>query len=468
MALSPELRTAHVAANEREYGEDYGRLRWLDPAAAERAVETRRETVASCGEGIAWACGGTKPHYGPLSPGCAHCVAGTWSCLFVNGICNARCFFCPTPQDECGDPTTGQIAFRRPDDYAEFLARFGFGGASLSGGEPLLTLDRSLEFVRTIRERCGSGMYLWLYTNGLLATEEALAALAAAGLDEIRFNLHANGYRLDGVERAVRHIPTVTVETPAVPEEEARMGQLLPVLAGLGVKHVNLHDLRVTPHNVKHMIGRGYTCLHGPKATVLESELTALRLLGQAAADGLPLAVQYCCFAYKNPFQARGHRRRWCPEVMRPTETLTATGAIRTCAVSASREYLAALVAGWTEAGVPNVAWSVQGRGDKVHVAPELLRGLDPALATIRLSYATAGTVAAPSYRFLPMKVRVNERVEITVERRPQLADRPLPVADVPDFLNLADYGPGPATVPEQLADLAPFELLPAGLPDYY
>jgi len=66
------------------------------------------------------------------------------------------------------------------------------------------------------------------------------------------------------------------------------------------------------------------------------------------------------------------------------------------------------------------------------------------------------------------MKVRVNDRVEITVERRPQLADRPLPVADVPDFLNLADYGPGPTTVPERLADLAPFELLPDGLPDYY
>lgn len=468
MGPSPEVRAAHVAANEREYGEDYGRLRWLAPEAAAQAEEARREIVATCSGEIAWACGGTKPHYGPLSPGCAHCVAGTWSCLFINGVCNARCFFCPTPQDDSGDPTTGQIAFRRADDYADFVGRFGFGGVSLSGGEPLLTLDRSLDFVRTVRERFGESVYLWLYTNGMLATDEAMAALAGAGLNEIRFNLHANGYRLDGVERAVRHISTVTVETPAVPEEEARMQRLLPTLAEMGVKHINLHDLRVTPHNAGHMVRRGYTCLHGPKATVLDSELAALRLIRQAAADRLPLAVQYCCFAYKNPYQARGHRRRWCPEVMRPTETLTSTGAIRTCAVSASREYITALVAGWEEAGVPNVAWSVQGKGDKVHVAPELLRGVDPTQATMALSYAIAATVAAPSYRFLPMKVRLNDRVEITVERRPRLANRVLPGEQIADFLLLADQGPGPAVVPAALADLAPFELLPEGLPPYY
>ncbi len=467
MILSPEVRAAHVAANEREYGEEVcGRLHWLDGDGAERAEATRREILAACGEALAWACGGTKPHYGPLSPGCAHCVAGTWSCLFVNGVCNARCFFCPTPQDDCGEPTTGQIEFRRAGDYAEFLERFGFGGASLSGGEPLLTLDRTLEFVRAARERFGPGLYLWMYTNGLLATDEALAALAAAGLDEIRFNLHAGGYRLDGVERAVRHIPCVTIETPAVPEEEGRMSQLLPRLAELGVRHVNLHDIRVTPHNVGHIVRRGYTCLHGPKVTVLEAEQAALRLLRQALADRLPLAVQYCCFAYKNPYQARGHRRRWCPQVMRPAETLTPTGDIRTCEVRGERAAIVALADGWAAAGLPRIAWAVQGKGDRVQVVPELLRGLAPAGFEVAVSYAAAATVAAPSYRFLPTKVRLNENVEITVERRPRIARRVIPPEHLADFLALA--GDEAAPVPAHLADLAPCERIPEGLPDYY
>lgn len=466
MSVSPEVRAAQVAANEREYGEVCGRLRWLDAVGAERAERERREILASCGGGLSWSCGGTKPHYGPLSPGCVHCMGGTWSCLFVNGVCNARCFFCPAPQDDCGDPITGQIPFRRAGDYADFLERFGFGGASLSGGEPLLTLGRTLEYLRAVRQRFGAGLYLWLYTNGLLASDETLAALAAVGLDEIRFNLHGGGYRLDGVERAVRHIPCVTIETPAVPEEEERMGRLLPRLAELGVRHVNLHDIRVTPHNAEHVVRRGYTCLHGPKVTVLDAELAALRLLRQAVAERLPLAVQYCCFAYKNPYQGRGYRRRWCPQVMRPAETLTPTGDIRTCAVQGEREVVAALVAGWEAAGLPRISWAVQGRGERVHVVPELLRGLDSAGLEVSVSYASAATVAAPSYRFLPMKVKLNRKVEITVERRPCLGKRILPPEQLADFLLLA--GDETVPVPAQLADLAACERLPEGLPSYY
>ena len=465
MPQGSEVRAAHVAANEREYGERYGDLRWLTSASAAAAEDARREVIAACGDGISWAAGGTKPHYGPLSPGCAQCVAGTWSCLFVNGICNARCFFCPTAQDDCGVPTTGQISFARAERYADFVAALGFGGASLSGGEPLLTLDRSLAYLRAVRERLGDRVHLWLYTNGLLATDETLAALAAAGLDEIRFNLHAGGYRLDGLARAVRHLRLVTVETPAVPEEEERMARLLPELAALGVAHVNLHDLRVTPHNVEHMIRRGYACLHGPKVTVLDSELAALRLIRLAVAERLSLPVQYCCFAYKHPYQARGQRRRWGARVLRPAETLTPTGAIRTCTLNGDRETIAGLVAGWQQAGVAPGDWAVQGRGEQVHVVPGLLRGVDPAVVRLSVGYAHAATVASPSYRFLPSKVRVTDDLEVTVERRQQVAKRGIEPADVASYAAMACDG---LSVPERLADLASFERLPEGLPDYY
>ena len=69
---------------------------------------------------------GTKPHIGSLSPGCRICGEGGWSCLFINGKCNCRCFYCPSPQDETGVPTTHRVAFARPADYAAYLDRFGF------------------------------------------------------------------------------------------------------------------------------------------------------------------------------------------------------------------------------------------------------------------------------------------------------------------------------------------------------
>jgi hypothetical protein len=64
------------------------------------------------------------------------------------------------------------------------------------------------------------------------------------------------------------------------------------------------------------------------------------------------------------------------------------------------------------------------------------------------------------------MKVRLNENVEITVERRPRLAKRVIAPEHLADFLSLA--GDENAPVPLLLADLAPCERMPEGLPDYY
>jgi pyruvate formate-lyase activating enzyme-like uncharacterized protein len=463
-----ETRATHRAANEREYGEDYGRLRWLDGRSATEAEGRRLEAIDALGQGVEWACDGTKPHYGPLSPGCARCVAGTWSCLFVNGVCNARCFFCPTRQHERGEPTTGQLEFTDPGDYVDYLERFGFDGASLSGGEPFLTLERTVTFLRAIRERFGSGVYLWLYTNGMLATDEALQAVADAGLDEIRFNLHANDYRLEPVASAATRIPTVTIETPAVPEDEARMRDLLPVLADLGVAHVNLHDVRVTPHNVQHVVERGYTCLHGPKVRVLESELTALRLLGEASRQQLALAVQYCCFPYKNPYQTRASRRRWAPFVMRAPETLTDTGAIRRCAVSGEPAYISSLVELWERQGRAPIGWVREGRkGRSLLVVPELLKDVDFEQAQVRVSYASATTVGSPSYRFLPVRVELNDRRQLIVERRALGDSWRLEGEQLAEFLALAEMGhvaPRTGALPEAESS----ESLAQGLPEYY
>ena len=77
-----------------------------------------------------------------------------------------------------------------------YLERFCFTGASISGGEPLLTLGRSLSFIRAIKNRFGSAMHVWLYTNGTLATVDILTQLRDAGLDEIRFDIGATDYNL--------------------------------------------------------------------------------------------------------------------------------------------------------------------------------------------------------------------------------------------------------------------------------
>lgn len=323
-----QARKRFIEGNEREYGALSNYMNWIDETRAGEAHEERNALLRTAGVRVS--CLGTKIHHGPLSPGCRQCTVKAWSCLFVSGRCNGRCFYCPTPQDTDDPPMAGTVPFHRPQDYADYVRLFGFGGASVSGGEPLLDFDRSLEFVRALRRTCGPGLHIWLYTNGILASEKKLRLLVEAGLDEIRFDIGATDYALKAVRLARGIVPTVTVEIPAVPEERGRLEGLLDELSEAGVSHLNLHQLRLTPHNARHLLEHDYTYVHGPKVTVLESELCALALVASAAKSGHPLAVNYCSFVYKHRFQAAASRSRFGPWLLADGEELTTGGYIRT------------------------------------------------------------------------------------------------------------------------------------------
>ena len=318
-----------IDANRREYGRHYDFLEFIAPRQAAAAQAEREELLAWLRVNAEFGCNDTKVDSRRLAPGCRTCAAGGWSCLFINGRCNASCFYCPTSQDDTGDPLTNGIPFAAAEDYAEYVARFGFTGASISGGEPLLTLDRTLAYLDAVRRRCGTAVHLWMYTNGTLLTREIAGELRSAGLGEIRFDIGATGYNLSKLQLAVGIIPTVTVEIPMVPEDEELLSGKLAEMAEVGVQHLNLHQLRLTPHNLRHLAGRDYTFVHGESVTVLESELAALRLVRRAIESGIDLPVNYCSFPYKRRFQHAAARRRGIPLVRSDGETVTEAGYLR-------------------------------------------------------------------------------------------------------------------------------------------
>ncbi len=319
-----------IEANQREYGPRYHLLNFASSARLAAAEEERRELLQWLARHAAFGYAGTKVDCNSLSPGCRHCGDGGWSCLFVNGRCNGQCFYCPTAQDDHGPPVTNGLAFNDPNEYADYVATFGFSGVSISGGEPLLTPELALSYLQAVRKRCGDNVHLWLYTNGTMLTADLCSRLKDAGLDEIRFDLGAVRYHLKKLRLAIGCIPTVTVEIPAVPEDEELLKLKMVEMAEAGVKHLNLHQMRLTPYNFAHLTARGYTFLHGEKVTLLESELCALRLVRFGLEQGIPLPVNYCSFTYKRRFQLAASRRRAAQSICGPDETVTEPGFLRT------------------------------------------------------------------------------------------------------------------------------------------
>ena len=62
-------------------------------------------------------------------------------------------------------------------------------GAGITGGDPLMKLERTTKYIKTLKTKYGKKFHVHLYTSLNLVTETALEQLYTAGLDEIRFHL---------------------------------------------------------------------------------------------------------------------------------------------------------------------------------------------------------------------------------------------------------------------------------------
>ena len=342
--LNESIQQRLIESNRREYGSQYDLLTFAGPEQLAAADAERKKLLHWLDQHACFGYAGTKVNCSGLSPGCRCCGDGSWSCLFVNGRCNGRCFYCPTAQDDDGPPVTNGLAFTSPEDYAAYVAAMEFSGVSISGGEPLLTPDLTLAYLRAVRQRSGADVHLWLYTNGTLLTADLCNRLKDAGLDEIRFDLGAVRYNLKKLRLAAGCIPTVTVEIPAVPEDEELLQRKMVEMAETGVNHLNLHQMRLTPYNFGPLTERGYTFLHGEKVTLLESELCALRTVRFGLEHGIPLPVNYCSFPFKRRFQHAAARRRAALTVCISGEVVTESGYLRTISATGIRYCEAALL----------------------------------------------------------------------------------------------------------------------------
>lgn len=463
-------RQKMIDASLIEYGEKADLLSWVSPEQAREAQARRAQIFRDFSPDIKIDFKRTKPHVGDLSPGCRICGQGDWSCLFINGKCNCRCFYCPTSQDSISIPTTNRISFDASHDYVDYVRHFGFKGISISGGEPFLTFERSLHYIEAVRKKLGDTLHIWLYTNGTLITIDRLKKLRDAGLDEIRFDISAVNYDLTGVRTAADIIPCVTVEIPAIPEDLDLLLGLIPRLHESGVKHLNLHQLRLTPHNFSKLSGRNYTFLHGEKVTILESELAALTILETVSRSDLKLPINYCAFAYKRRYQQAATRRRNAKHIIKGFESISENGFIRTLSVTGEPDALGQLASHLERENVDKETWYLSGKKDQLFFHEAIWGKIDFSVGTLQVSYSEAILSPSISYRYAFREVQLNRNRNIYVERRSLCTPMTLAESDRVIFENIIHHltdenRNADVSIREDVLD---FELIRPGLQDYF
>lgn len=287
--------------------------------AGESCPRSERVRVAgACG-----ACcenGGGSLRRGWISPACMACRTGERTAtFFVDLRCTRKCYFCFNPNQDHYE----YFLSHKRDIVAELeqahAAGARFDCLAVTGGEPLLHKDEVVAFVARAKE-LNPGVHVRLYTCGDLLDDECLAALAQAGLDELRFSIKPDDVaRIDApvferMAAAVAAVPDVMVEMPVIPGTLPEMKAMLSRIDGIGVRGINLLEFCFPLCNADEFRKRGfelrkhpfnylYDYWYGGGVPVAGSEVEALALLEHAEHEGLRLGVHYCSSDNKNTGQ---------------------------------------------------------------------------------------------------------------------------------------------------------------------
>lgn len=239
-----------------------------------------------------------------MARGCELCFPGLKAVVFVTGLCDDGCFYCPVNREKLGHDVfyVNEEKVSTVEEAVVEVQRQGALGASLTGGDPLLRLDRTLALVKALKDHFGERFHIHLYTSGRYATPTALRYLDRAGLDEIRFH----PTRPELMERAekAKKLTSMSVgfEIPIAPGLEEWAMDVIRYADQKGLDFVNINEMEFVEPNAKSLLLRGLTEDPRRRFTVKGSLQAARRVL-KWASENVSVPVHFCPASFKDRIQ---------------------------------------------------------------------------------------------------------------------------------------------------------------------
>ena len=257
---------------------------------------------------------------GKLPLGCTLCTKGSKMVLFVTGLCDSSCYYCPISQEKSGRDVV--FADEMPvADEADILFEvkaINGEGAGISGGDPLCDLDRTLKYIRLLKKEHGLDFHLHLYTSQNDVSEDVLRRLHEAGLDEIRFHPQTNDW--SGIQRAIEMDMLVGLEVPAIPGKQDDLKKIAKRAEEMGVSFLNINELEASETNFDRLVSMGMHLTNMESASIEGSASTAREIL-KWSEDGLQkLSVHFCSARFKDSVQMRRRLERRLEQTIRNFE----------------------------------------------------------------------------------------------------------------------------------------------------
>lgn len=296
-----------------------------------------------------------------LSEGCRLCQQGAKMVLFVTGVCHRDCFYCPVSAERRKDVVfANERAVNSDQDLIEEARVMDALGTGITGGEPLLVLERVLHYIRLLRSEFGREHHIHMYTS-IAPDMDTTSRLAEAGLDEIRFHPPVSMWDELGTSPYVASIECARqcnieagIEIPAIEGMEK-----VAAFARETDCFLNLNELEFSDSNAGAMNLKGFVLEGDISNAVAGSMGLARNILCRGSAG----KVHFCSSTYKDAVQLRERLVRVAGNTARVFDEITEEGTVVHGQILCKDAETAQAVTGLlAEEGVPPEMIEVKGR----------------------------------------------------------------------------------------------------------
>ena len=251
---------------------------------------------------------------GKLPKGCKLCVKGQKMVLFVTGKCSRGCKFCPLSKLRKNLDVTYSNE-RKIENFSEIVQEVkaqNAKGCSLTGGDPLLELEKTLDLAKNLKKKFGKKFHIHIYISTKLVDIEKLEKLSKY-IDEVRFHpdlekdLQKEAEKIK-LAKSFWKRKNIGLEIPMFPDKINEIIKIVKLTQDT-ISFLNLNELESGEYSENYM-NKTYN-LNKDGYTISNSISSGLNLIKKLEKKFPKLNIHLCTSELKNNFQYKNRLKSY-------------------------------------------------------------------------------------------------------------------------------------------------------------
>jgi hypothetical protein len=252
-----------------------------------------------------------------IATGCRYCVKGEKLVLFISGKCSRNCWYCSlsNKRKNIDKIWANEREIKNTRELIEEVKESNSKGMGITGGDPLLFIDRTIKFCKIAKKKLGKGFHIHIYLPTKLVDEEKLKE-SRKYIDEVR--LHPE-FLITGDKNKEEDIAKIIltskifgkqntgIELPLIPEKRREILDFILQVEEF-IEFINLNELELSDTNYN-QVTRKYKLKEGGYV-IARSKEAGLWILDGLKKRKTRLKVHLCTADLKNNFQYKNRLKR--------------------------------------------------------------------------------------------------------------------------------------------------------------